>query len=170
MPSGSLTTQIGPDEAAFIAARDSFYLASIGENSWPYTQYRRGSKGFLRVIDSTTLAFADFHGNRQHISTGVVPSIWRTCLFLIDSSSRRRLKIWAETEISKDPAMTEKRTASYGATIDRTFLFHVLAFEWNCQQHCVQHAAGAAEVGQPFRQARPHPSSAMTSAHSRRAA
>jgi predicted pyridoxine 5'-phosphate oxidase superfamily flavin-nucleotide-binding protein len=133
LKSRSITTQIGREEAAFIAARDSFYVASIGENSWPYTQYRRGAKGFLRPLDSTTLGFADSRVNRQYISPGNV------LLFLMDYPSQRRLKIWAETEISEDPAIIEKLSeTSYGAEIDRAFLFHVLAFEWNYQQHVVQ--------------------------------
>jgi predicted pyridoxine 5'-phosphate oxidase superfamily flavin-nucleotide-binding protein len=148
----SITTQIGPEEAAFIAARNSFYVASIGENSWPFTQYRRGAKGFLRTLDRTTLGFADSRVNRQYISTGKV------LLFLMDYPSQRRLKIWAETEISEDPAMIEKLTeTSYGAEIDRAFLFHVLAFEWNCQRRVVQRyppeeypACSASEQSQPL--------------------
>ena len=131
-------TQIGPDEAAFIAARDSFYLASVGENAWPYIQYRGGPKGFLRALDPVTLGFADFRGNRQYISTGNVLSTGRTCLFLMDYPAQERLKIWAEAEISDDPAVLAKLShANYSATIERGFLFHVLAFDWNCQQHIV---------------------------------
>lgn len=135
----TMRTQIGPEEAAFIAARDSFYLASVGENGWPYIQYRGGPKGFLRMLDATTLAFADFRGNRQYISTGNVVSTGRTCLFLMDYPSRERLKIWAEAEISDDPAMLAKLAhPDYSATIERGFFFRVLAFDWNCQQHIVQ--------------------------------
>jgi uncharacterized protein len=127
------TTQIGPEEAEFIAARDSFYLANISGNSWPFTQYRRGPKGFLRMVDATTLGLAAFRADRQHISTGNV------LLFLTDYASRGCLKIWAQTEISEDPAVIERLSdRSYGATIDRAFLFRVLALEWNCQQSIVQ--------------------------------
>ena len=133
LDSRSMTTRIGPEEAAFIAARDSFHLANLSGNSWPFTQYRRGPKGFLRMLDKTTLGFADFRVERQHISTGNV------LLFLMDYRSQGRLKIWAETEISEDPAVIDRLTdRSYGATIDRAFLFHVLAFEWNCQQNIAQ--------------------------------
>jgi uncharacterized protein len=132
-------TQIGPEEAAFIAARDSFYLASVGENGWPYIQYRGGPKGFLRMLDAATIGFADFRGNRQYISTGNVLSTGKTCLFLMDYPSQERLKIWAEAEISDDPAVLEQLGhVDYDAKIERGFLFHVLAFDWNCQQHIVQ--------------------------------
>jgi uncharacterized protein len=124
--SRSARTQIGPKEAAFINERDSFHLASIDQNSWPFTQYHRGPKGFLRMLDNRTLALGGFRSNRQHISSGTV------LLFLIDHVSRGRLKIWAETEISDDRALTEKLSgANDGTTIDRAFLFHIRAFDWS---------------------------------------
>lgn len=124
--SRSTRTQIGPKEAAFISGRDSFHLASIGQSSWPFTQYHRGPKGFLRMLDNRTLALGGLRNSRQHISSGTV------LLFLIDHASRGRLKIWAETEISEDRALTEKLIgASDGTTIDRAFLFHIRAFDWS---------------------------------------
>lgn len=126
LQSRSAPTQIGPKEAAFISGRDSFHLANIGQNSWPFTQYHRGPKGFLRMLDNRTLALGGFRSSRQHISRGTV------LLFLIDHASRGRLKIWAETEISEDRALTEKLIgASGGTTIDRAFLFHIRAFDWS---------------------------------------
>ena len=124
--SRSTRTKIGPKEAAFISGRDCFHLASIGQNSWPFTQYHRGPKGFLRMLDNRTLALGCFRSSRRHISSGAV------LLFLIDHASRGRLKIWAETEISEDRALTEKLIgASDGTTIDRAFLFHIRAFDWS---------------------------------------
>ena len=96
----SVRTSIGPQEAEFIAARDEFYIATVGENGWPYMQYRGGPKGFLRQLDASTLGFADFHGNGQYISTGNVLSTHHACLFLMDYPNQTRLKIWAEGEIS----------------------------------------------------------------------
>jgi len=82
-------------EIPFIENRDSFYLATVGENGWPYVQFRGGPKGFLKIIDDTTLGFADFRGNRQYISAGNIISTKKTSLFLIDYPSKQRLKIWA---------------------------------------------------------------------------
>jgi len=104
------------------------------------------------MLDRATLGFADSRVNRQYISTG------NALLFLMDSPSQRRLKIWAETEISEDPAIIEKLSeTSYGAEIDRAFLFHVLAFEWNCQPRVVQSympeeyaACSASEQSEPL--------------------
>ena len=132
-------TTIGPEEAEFIAARDSFYLATVGDNGWPYMQYRGGPKGFLRMLDATTLGFADFRGNGQYVSTGNVLSTHHAFLFLMDYPNRARLKIWAEAEISNDPAAIARVTdPSYKAQIERAFLFHVQAFDWNCQKYIVQ--------------------------------
>ncbi len=134
-----MRTQLPEEEAAFIAARDSFYLATVGENGWPYLQYRGGPKGFLRVLDPSTLGFADFRGNRQYISTGNIESTGRACLFLMDYPAQERLKIWAEGEIVDDPEVLKQLAdPNYSATIERGFLFHILAFDWNCQQHIVQ--------------------------------
>ena len=88
-----------PSETAFIAARDSFYLSTVSETNWPYVQHRGGPKGFLRVLDNHTLAFADYRGNRQFISTGNLDANNRCCLFLMDYAQRMRLKLFARIEI-----------------------------------------------------------------------
>ncbi|WP_199899738.1 pyridoxamine 5'-phosphate oxidase family protein [Sneathiella glossodoripedis] len=61
---------IGEREQAFIAERDSFYMASVSETNWPYVQHRGGPKGFLKTLGPQTLGFADYRGNKQYISTG----------------------------------------------------------------------------------------------------
>jgi len=126
-------------EIPFIAGRDSFYLSTVGENGWPYVQFRGGPKGFLRVLDPTTLAMADFRGNRQYISTGNIRSTRKACLFLIDYPSRQRLKIWAEAEvveIGDDADLLRKATPeNYRAVIERMMVFRVQAYDWNCPQH-----------------------------------
>lgn len=135
----AVRTEIGPDEAEFIAARDSFYMATVGENGWPYMQYRGGPTGFLRRLDASTLAFADFRGNGQYVSTGNVLSTHHACLFLMDYPNQTRLKIWAEAEISDDPATIAHVTdRTYNAQIERAFLFRVQAFDWNCHKYIVQ--------------------------------
>ncbi len=129
-------TRLGPEEAAFISQRDTFYMATVGENGWPYVQHRGGPKGFLRVLDKQTLGFADFRGNAQYVSTGNVSATHHACLFLMDYPSQSRLKIWAEAEISEDADLLQKLVVpGYPAVVERAFLFHVLAFDWNCDQH-----------------------------------
>src|SRR5277367_3063510 len=126
-------------EIEFITARDSFYMASVSETGWPYVQHRGGPAGFLRVIDDKTLAFADFRGNRQYISLGNVSANDRVALFLMDYPNRRRLKIYGRIEakdMSSDPALAEKLALlGYGAKVERFFLLHLEAFNWNCPQH-----------------------------------
>ena len=87
------TTGWGPAEAAFIAARDSFYMATVTETGWPYVQHRGGPAGFLRVLDERTLGFADFRGNRQYVSVGSLGRDDRVALILVDYAHQRRLKI-----------------------------------------------------------------------------
>lgn len=126
-------------EAAFIAARDSFYLASVGETGWPYVQHRGGPPGFLRVLDETSLGLADFRGNRQYISLGNVAANDRVCLFLMDYPRRARLKIYARMtahDLKSDPALAEKlATPGYRALAERAFVLKLEAFDWNCSQH-----------------------------------
>jgi predicted pyridoxine 5'-phosphate oxidase superfamily flavin-nucleotide-binding protein len=82
--SGSARDPLGTEEADFIAARDSFYMAMVSETGWPYIQHRGGRPGFLRVVDAYTLAFADYKGNRQLLSTGNLATNDRVSLFLMD--------------------------------------------------------------------------------------
>ena len=94
----AIRDRFGPDEAAFIAERDSFFMATVSETGWPYVQHRGGPQGFVRVLDEQTLAFADYRGNRQYISLGNLSADDRASLILVDYAARRRLKIYAHVE------------------------------------------------------------------------
>jgi uncharacterized protein len=138
-------------EIAFIASRDSFYMATVSENGWPYVQHRGGPPGFLNVLDDKTLAFADFRGNRQYISVGNFAADDRTALILMDYPRRRRLKIYARAEIEtlSEHADLGQRlaAASGGAKIERILLLRLEAFDWNCQQHITPRFTEAELVG-----------------------
>jgi predicted pyridoxine 5'-phosphate oxidase superfamily flavin-nucleotide-binding protein len=126
-------------ELAFIAERDSFYIATSSENGWPYIQHRGGPRGFLRVLDDKTLAFADYRGNRQYITTGNLAANDRVCLFLMDYPRRGRLKVYARAEVKevRDDASLVDRFAipGYKAKVERVMILHLEAFDWNCSQH-----------------------------------
>jgi len=126
-------------EAAFITARDSFYMGSVSEDGWPYVQHRGGPAGFLKMIDERTLAFADYRGNRQYISTGNLAANDRSSLFLVDYPRRMRLKIYAHVDklsLDEDPALTDLVIdKGYKARPERIFRFRLKAFDWNCPQH-----------------------------------
>lgn len=130
------------NEAAFIGERDSFYMATISETGWPYVQHRGGPRGFLRVIDDTTLAFADFAGNRQYISLGNLAADSRVSLILMDYANRRRLKIFAHVEVKNladNPELAAQiATPGYRGKAERAFVLHLDAFDWNCPQHITQ--------------------------------
>lgn len=130
---------LGPEEAAFLAERDSFYMASVGEGGWPYVQHRGGPKGFVKVLDARTIAFADFRGNRQYVSTGNVGTDDRVALIFVDYPNQARLKVLAHAKIVEpagDPALFEKlQLAGYGARVERAFVLTVEGFDWNCPQH-----------------------------------
>ncbi len=135
----SFRNQLTWQEKGFINNQESFYMASVGENDWPYMQFRGGPKGFLKVIDESTLGFADFRGNGQYITTGNLNDNGKTVLFLMDYTKQQRLKIWAEAKVlhaADYPELLEKVVMpDYGATIERIFIFKVHAFDWNCPQH-----------------------------------
>lgn len=127
------------NEAAYIADRDSFYMATVSETGWPYLQHRGGPRGFLKLLDARTLAFADYRGNRQYLTTGNVAANDRACLFLMDYARRARLKIYVRAEVlapDSEPALLERvAVPDYQARIERIFRLHLEAFDWNCPQH-----------------------------------
>jgi predicted pyridoxine 5'-phosphate oxidase superfamily flavin-nucleotide-binding protein len=130
---------LGPEEQEFLSTIDHFYMASVGETGWPYVQHRGGAKGFLKVIDSHTLAFADLRGNRQYISTGNLTANDRVALILVDYPTQSRLKILGHAEILEgEPAhdwIQPVRDPNEKTPIERVFVIHVEAFDWNCPQH-----------------------------------
>ncbi|MEP4336661.1 MAG: pyridoxamine 5'-phosphate oxidase family protein, partial [Roseobacter sp.] len=144
--SGYAAMDSGPDhnnllserEKAFIEARDSFYMASVGETGWPYLQHRGGPVGFMKVLDQSTLGFADYSGNRQYVTAGNVLSNNRVALFFMDYTNRTRLKLLGRMELvdpgeSKNMALLEDD--AYRARVERGMIIHVEAFDWNCPQH-----------------------------------
>lgn len=126
-------------EAAFITVRDGFYLASVSETGWPYVQFRGGPRGFLKVLDPQTLAFADFRGNRQYITTGNLSVDDRVSLFLMDYPNRARLKVWGHARLvptDDDPELIGRlHHPAYSAQPERAVVIRVAAFDWNCPQH-----------------------------------
>jgi len=131
--------RLGTAEAAFIAARDSFYMATISESGWPYVQHRGGPPGFLKVLDERTVGFADFRGNRQYVSVGNLTADDRVAMILVDYPRRRRLKILgrARPVTAADEPATVQRLAveGYPAKVERGLVIAVEAFDWNCPQH-----------------------------------
>jgi len=130
---------IGPSEAAFLAQRDGFYQATVAENGWPYVQFRGGPRGFLKVLDEKTIAYADFRGNRQYLSVGNLKADDRVSLILVDYPNRRRVKIWGRAKIVErgdDPALVAGlHDPDYRAKPERAVVITVEAFDWNCPQH-----------------------------------
>ena len=129
------------NEAEFISQRDSFYMASIGENGFPYIQHRGGPKGFLKVLDTKRLGFIDFKGNMQFITVGNLVTNNRVALIMVDYPARTRLKIYARAEIvelADDPDLYHILDLSeYKFKPERMMVLHVEAYDWNCPQHIV---------------------------------
>ena len=125
--------RLGPDEAEFISARDSFYMATVSETGWPYLQHRGGPSGFVRVVDEKTLVFADVRGNKQFISVGNVQGDGRVAMIFMDYPNQTRLKLLGRAELvavgelpdSQRPALDER-------VVERFFRVRVEALDWNC--------------------------------------
>ncbi|MCB1520023.1 MAG: pyridoxamine 5'-phosphate oxidase family protein [Hyphomicrobiaceae bacterium] len=129
---------LGAGEAEFIGARDSFYMATVGETGWPYIQHRGGPEGFVRVLDEKTLGFADYRGNRQYVSVGNLSANDRVSMFFMDYPNRTRLKLLGRVSLvdSADAALLERlEVPGYRAIVERAILVTVEAFDWNCPQH-----------------------------------
>ena len=131
--------RFGARETAFIAERDSFYLATVSQAGWPYIQHRGGPPGFLRILDDRTFGFADFRGNRQYLTLGNVADEDKVALFLMDYPRRRRLKILARMaahDLEAEPELARKlATPDYRDLAERGFVLKLHAFDWNCSQH-----------------------------------
>ena len=131
--------QLTDRDRRFIEERDTFFMATVGENGWPYIQHRGGPKGFLKVLDERTLGFADYRGNRQYISVGNLRADARVALILIDFVNRRRLKLWARAkviDINEQPDLIARlQDPDYDAKVERGIVLHIEAMDWNCPQH-----------------------------------
>ena len=131
--------ELGPQEVDFITARDGFYQATVSQTGWPYVQFRGGPIGFLKVLSSRTLGYADFRGNRQYISTGNLSGNDRLSMILVDYPNRRRLKLWGRTRLvegADNPEILDQlHDPSYRARPERAVLITVEAFDWNCPSH-----------------------------------
>jgi uncharacterized protein len=130
---------LGQDEAEFITERDSFYLGSITETGWPYIQHRGGPKGFLRVVNETTLAFADYKGNRQLLTTGNVSVNDRVALFLMDYPNRARLKILGHARVedarARPELVAQLADPKMQSVVERLVFIDVVSFDWNCPKY-----------------------------------
>jgi predicted pyridoxine 5'-phosphate oxidase superfamily flavin-nucleotide-binding protein len=141
---GADEQELGIAETEFIAARDSFYMATVTPDGWPYVQHRGGPRGFLKVLDEHTLAFADYAGNKQYISAGNLSVNDRVALFLMDYPNQTRLKVIGRARIvepGEDPALEARLRpgpngpGTNGPRVERIFVLTVVGFDWNCSQH-----------------------------------
>ncbi len=125
------------DEVAFIEGRDSFYLATVTENGWPYVQHRGGPPGFVRVLGPHQIGFADYGGNRQMISVGSISKEDRVALFMMDYPRRERVKILGHAKVldaREHPELVLKVAppGGHGAKVERIFIIDILSYDWNC--------------------------------------
>ena len=146
------------DEADFIRSRDSFYISTVTETGWPYVQHRGGQPGFLLVVNPSSLAFADYRGNRQMLSTGNLAMNGRVCLFLMDYPQRTRLKILGHARVEDarlHPELVKKfATQDVQRIVERIFLIDVVSYDWNCPKYITPRytAAEVEEAVAPLRQ------------------
>jgi len=137
---GGWRTGIDDDLAAFLAAQDSLFLATASADGQPYIQHRGGPKGFVRILDRNTLAFADYSGNRQYITQGNLSENPKAYIFVMDFAHRRRVKIWGEARVvDDDPALLKSlMPVGYKARPEQVILFRIFAWDTNCPQHIPQ--------------------------------
>jgi len=131
--------ELGEAETQFIGERDGFYQATVSESGWPYVQFRGGPAGFLRVLDSKTIGYADFRGNLQFISVGNLAGDDRISIILMDYANRARLKLFGRVRIvprDEDPElMARLAVPGYRAVVQRAVIITVEGYDWNCPQH-----------------------------------
>jgi uncharacterized protein len=137
---GGWRTEVDANLTAFLAAQDSLFLATASADGQPYIQHRGGPKGFVKVLDKNTLAFADYSGNRQFITQGNLTENPKAHIFLMDYAHRRRVKIWGEARVVEDdPALLRSlMPQGYRARPEQVILFRISAWDTNCPQHIPQ--------------------------------
>ncbi len=164
--------EMGAQEEVFIQRRDSFYLASVNADGWPYIQHRGGPRGFLKLLDAHTLGFADLSGNRQLLTTGNVAANDRVALFLMDYARRERLKLIGHAEVisaRSDPALAAA-LAPEGVParlVERVFRIRVTGFDWNCPKYITPRftAEDVERAAAPLRQRIAELEAALAAAH-----
>jgi uncharacterized protein len=144
--SASKIDPLTDEERLFIEARDSFYMATISENGWPYMQHRGGPVGFLRVVSDTQLAFADCGGNRQLLTTGNLAVNNRVALFLMDYARRERLKILGHARVEDARQHRELAAQLAGPAalqnVERLIFVDIVSFDWNCPKYITPRFTG----------------------------
>ena len=147
--SGGWRTEVDERLAASLAETNSFYFATASADGQPYIQHRGGPKGFVKILDKNTLAFADYVGNRQYVTQGNLSENPKAHMFLMDYAHRRRIKIWGEARVvDDDPALTRSlMPQGYRARPEQVILFRIAAWDTNCAQHIPQ-KFDAADVAQ----------------------
>jgi len=137
---GGWRTEVDENLAEFLADVNSFYFASASTDGQPYIQHRGGPKGFVKVLDSKTLAFADYRGNRQFITLGNLSENPKAYIFVMDYAHRRRVKIWGEARVvDDDPALLQSlMPQGYKARPEQVIVFRISAWDTNCPQHIPQ--------------------------------
>ena len=145
---------LGPDEIAFLSARDSIYLASVGEDGWPYVQHRGGEAGFICVLDPTHLAWAERSGNRQFVSAGNLDHDDRVSLIAVDYPNRQRMKLYGRARFNPSPTAEELVTIGVAGRSEGIVVVEVVAFAWNCPKHITPRytAAEVRSVVEPLQQ------------------
>ncbi len=153
---GAWRTEIDEGLAGFLAETDSFFMATASAESQPYIQHRGGPKGFIRILDKNTIAFADYSGNRQYITQGNLSENAKAYIFIMDYAHRRRVKIWGEARVVEDdPALTQSlMPKGYKARPEQVILFTIAAWSTNCPQHIPQ-KFDAADVAAAMADANP---------------
>jgi predicted pyridoxine 5'-phosphate oxidase superfamily flavin-nucleotide-binding protein len=159
MEKGTYVDGLTENEIDFIANRDSFYIATIGENGYPYIQHRGGPKGFLKVLDTKRLGFIDFRGNAQYISVGNIATHNQVAMIMVDYPARARLKIYAQAkiiELNEDHKLREQLDLKeYMVRPERMMVFDIDAYDWNCPQHITPRYT-AEEINEAFVPQREH--------------
>jgi uncharacterized protein len=137
---GGFRTEIDENLAAFLAEANSFYLATASADGQPYIQHRGGPKGFVKVLDKSTIAFADYAGNRQYITQGNLSENPKAYIFVMDYAHRRRVKLWGEARmVEDDPALLDAlMPKGYRARPEQAVVFKIAAWDTNCPQHIPQ--------------------------------
>ncbi len=128
--------ELESDEIALITGRNSFYLATVSEEGWPYVQHRGGETGFVKVLGPTSIGWIERSGNRQYLGTGNITANGRVSMIFVDYATRTRLKMFGEATLHTDPS-DDLVAALDGESVrnDGAITVEVTATAWNCPKY-----------------------------------
>ncbi len=96
---GFIADEVDDNYKAFIESRDMFFLSTIDQNGNPTVSYKGGDPGFVKVVDSKTIAFPFYDGNGMFYSWGNIAGNAKVGMLFISFSEPNRVRVQGTAKV-----------------------------------------------------------------------